>query len=265
MVAVFYERGETQCGIKSAVPSIRVVGPNVGEWKRMDLEIEWGFQAGTEKTDFDGRLESHVAMVGSVSPLVDDKGTTVTSVHAWQSRAAGDTRRGIVVPVLYAPNSRPGLDSRVTVWTKTAGFTLRLRDLEDGPILIPEHGVFVTKAGSGKTARQFAGELAAKNLKSICLMTRQHREATSWEEVMREVRLWTCPAGTVVPPFPQVEDPPMQVQLSDSRWTDAWRAASFQLKGKHMWGDLHLRWAELPMKWIWWVCTMRLPKCMNIS
>jgi hypothetical protein len=237
MVAVFYEEGKTP-GVKSAVPSIRVIGPSVGEWKRIALEIEWGFQAGTEKTDFDGRLESHVALVGSVSPLVDDKGTTVTGAHAWQSRAAGDARRGIVVPVLYAPSSRPGLDSRVTVWTKTAGFTLRLRDLEDGPILIPEHGVFVTKVGSGKTARQFSGELAAKNLKGVCRMTREHREAASWEEVMREVRLWTCPAGTVVPPLPKVEDPPMQVQLPDSRWNDAWRAASFQLKGKHMWGGL---------------------------
>ena len=55
---------------------------------------------------------------------------------------------------------------------------------------------------------------------------------------MQEVRLWTCPAGTAVPPFPKVEDPPMQVQLPDPRWTDAWRAASFQLKGKHMWGGL---------------------------
>ena len=33
---------------------------------------------------------------------------------------------------------------------------------------------------------------------------------------MREVRLWTCPAGTAVPPFPQVQDPPMQVQLPDA-------------------------------------------------
>ncbi|NLG34812.1 MAG: hypothetical protein GX548_05615, partial [Lentisphaerae bacterium] len=67
---------------------------------------------------------------------------------------------------------------------------------------------------------------------------REHREAASWEEVLREVRLWTCPEGTAVPRFPQVEDPPMRVDLPDSRWTDAWRAASFQLKGKHMWGGL---------------------------
>jgi hypothetical protein len=238
MVAVFCGEGNASGSPKSAVPNIRVTGPSMGTWRRMDLEIEWGFQAGTEKVEFDGRLESHVALVGPVSPLADDKTTKVTAPHSWQSPAAGDARRGIVVPLLYAPDSCPGLDSRVTVWTKTSGFTIRVRDLENGPILIPEHGVFVAKVGSGKTARQFASELAARNLKSICQMTREHREVASWEEVMREVRLWACPAGTVIPPPPQVEDPPMQVQLPDAGWTNAWRAASVQLKGKHMWGGL---------------------------
>jgi hypothetical protein len=252
MVAVFYEDGKNQAGTPNAVPSIGVTGPSVGEWKRMDLEVEWGFQAGTEKREFDGRLESHVALVGSVSPLADDKGTTMTAAHRWQSQDSGAARRGIVVPLLYGPQARPGLDSRITIWTTTTGFTFRPCDLEHGPILIrlpsfvcpnssaliPEHGIFVTKAGTGQTARQFALELAAQNLKSIRQMTHEHREAASWDEVMREVRLWTCPAGTVAPPFPQVEDPPMHVQLPDARWTDAWRGASFQLKGKHMWGGL---------------------------
>jgi len=30
----------------------------------------------------------------------------------------------------------------------------------------------------------------------------------------------------------------MQVHLSDGRWTDAWRVASHQLRGRHMWGGL---------------------------
>ena len=62
-----------QSGVKSAVPSIRVVGPSIGVWKRMDVEIEWGFQAGTKK-NFDGRLEPYVAMIGSVRPLAEDWG-----------------------------------------------------------------------------------------------------------------------------------------------------------------------------------------------
>ncbi len=232
MIAVFYE------GAEFAQPRIRVISPHMGVWQRMDVEIEWGFQAAAEKSDFDGRVETYLAMAGPVAALAEDPGTKVTDGHRWQSRAAGGGRRGIVVPLLYTPGGQPALDSRVTIWTQTAGFTFRVCDLEKGPILIPEHGVFVTKAGSGKTARQFAGELAAKNLKSICQRVREHREAASWEEVMQKVRLSTCPAGTPLPPFPAVEDPAMQVQLPDARWTDAWRAASFQLKGKHMWGGL---------------------------
>ena len=238
MVAVFCEAGKTENGIEIAAPAIRVIGPSMGVWERIDVEIEWGFEAGTEKSDFEGWVDSYVAMTGLVAPLAEDKGTMAIDGRRWQSRAAGGARRGVVVPLLYATGGRSGLDSRITVWTKTSGFTFRVCDLEKGPILIPEHGVFITKAGSGKTARRFAGELAAKNLKRIRQMVREHREAASWEEVMREVRLSTCPAGTVLPPFPEAGDPPMQVQVPDSGWTNAWRAASFQMKGKHMWGGL---------------------------
>ena len=69
-------------------------------------------------------------------------------------------------------------------------------------------------------------------------MTREHREAASWEEVMREVRLWTCPAGNggaAVSPGP---GPSHASGVARLRWTDAWRAATHQLRGKHMWGGL---------------------------
>jgi hypothetical protein len=239
MIAVFCDQGKTPHSSDSAVPSIRVTGPNLGAWKRMDVEIEWGFQPETEKAGFDGRLESFVALAGPVAPLAGDRGTATIGGSKWESRnKRGVKRRGIVVPLLYAPGSCPGLASRVTVWTKASGFTFRVSDLESGSILIPQYGVFVTKAGSGQTARQFSRELAARNLKSLRQLTREHREAASWNEVMQEVRLWTCPTGTVVSPFPRVDDPPMEVELPDPGWTAAWRAASFQLKGKHMWGGL---------------------------
>ncbi len=257
MVAVFCDEE------KAPVPGLRLISPTVGTWQRMDLEIEWGFQSGSEKTDLDGRLESDLSLMGAISPLANDRGTKVTGPQAWQSRRAGQGRRGIVLPLVYVPGDRrvldtpavtksilvdttgpgpevpkPTLDSRVTLWTRKGGVTFRPVDVEKGPVLIPEHGLFITKAGSGKTARQFTEELAARNLKSIRQLTREHREAASWEELMREARLWRCPAGTAVPPFPKVEDPPMQVQLSDARWTDAWRAAVNQLRGRHMWGGL---------------------------
>jgi hypothetical protein len=162
----------------------------------------------------------------------------VTGTSAWRSRIADDTRHGIVVPLVYAPDSRPGLDSRITIWTKTKGITIRLRDLENGPILIPQQGIFVAKAGSGTSSKGFSAELAAKNLKSVRQRVREHREAASWDEVLREVRLWRCPAGTAVPPFPPTPEPAMQVQLPDQRWVDMWRTATDQLRGRHMWGKL---------------------------
>ena len=263
MVAVFCDDEKTPAGGPCPVPVIRLISPTIGTWKRMDVEIEWGFQPGSEEAGFDGRLESDLSLIGQVSPLADDTGTTVTGPHAWQSSAEAGVRRGIALPLLYVPSDRraldtptvtasvlfdttapgppvpgPTLDSRVTLWTRTGGLTFRPLDLEKGPILIPEHGIFVTKAGSGVTARQFAADLAAKNLKSVRQLTREHREAVSWDELMREVRLWRCPEEPAVPPFPAVEDPPMQVQLSDARWTEAWRAASHQLRGQHMWGGL---------------------------
>lgn len=239
MVAVFYGDKAAPSDTALAIPTIRVTGPSIGPWKRTDVEIEWGFQPGAENAEFDGRLETHVAMIGQATPLADDKGTTVADGRSWKSKPAGDAaRRGIVVPLLYAPNSSPGLDSRVTVWTKSGGFTFRVSDLDNGPMLIPAQSVFVAKAGSGQTARQFVRELSAKNLKSIRQMTREHREAVSLSELMQEVRLWTCPTGTKLTPFPEVPDPAMQVQLPDPGWTDAWRSATHQLRGPHMWGGL---------------------------
>lgn len=241
MVAVFCEKdlgNVADKGQQPLVPGIRVMGPSIGTWQRMDVEVEWGFQGETEKSDFDGRLEPSVAIVGVLAPLAQDNGVTIKEGFRWRSAGCGSARRGIVVPLLYASGHRPGLDSRITVWTNRDGFTFRVGDLENGPIFIPERGVFVTKAGSGQTGRQFAADLASRNLKSIRQLTREHREASSWKELMQEVRLWTCPDGTVLTPFPEVEDPPMGVELPDAAWTAAWRAASFQLKGRHMWGGL---------------------------
>ena len=249
------------------IPELHVTGPNTGIWKRMDVEIEWGFAPGTEQARFDGWLEPSVAMLGPAAPLAGGKGTALSGRNAWRSRAVGKAeRRGIVVPVLYASGARPGLDSRITVRTKAGGFTVRISDLENGPVWMPDQGVFVAKAGGGQSARQFTAELAAKGLKSVRQMTREHREAESWKELMQEVRLWTCPDGTAVPAFPQVDDPPMQVEIGNSGtdcsipsstshakctqeelsslspnfpdWTAAWRAASNQLTGQHLWGGL---------------------------
>lgn len=230
MIAVFYAK-------TGVVPDIRVTGPNLGHWQRLDLELEWGFGAGAEKQAFDGRLEPYMALVGPIHPLATDRDTVVSGAQ-WQSPGREDQRRGLVVPLLYTSGSRPGLDSRLTVWSAAGDFTFRLSDLDQGPILIPSAGVLVTRAGSGQTAARFTRQLAARQSKSVRQQTREHREAGSWEEVMQEVRLWTCPEGTTLSPLPEVPLPPMQVELPDPGWIAAWNTAADQLTGAHMWGGL---------------------------
>jgi len=233
MVAVFCESAGSAT---PPVPDISVVGPDSVVWRRMDLEIEWGFQKETVGTDVDGRIEASVALLGPLASL--DKGTTITGDQAWRSRGGKAGRRGVSLSVLYASGIRPGLDSRITLWTSAGGTTIRLTDLDNGPVLIPRAGLFVTRAGSQQTARAFEKALAARKLKTARQMIREHREAVSWEEAFREVRLWRCPKDTPVPAFPAVPDPVMQVDVPDPRWVGMWGTATEQLRGKHMWGNL---------------------------
>ncbi|MHB0998418.1 MAG: hypothetical protein ACYC27_04150 [Armatimonadota bacterium] len=220
----------------ASVPDMKITGPETGSWDHMDIEIEWGFQSETEQKSFDGTAEPFVAMIESVKPL--DSGTDIMSRNRWKSKHDGNQRRGIAMSVLYAPDSVPGFDSRFTVKTGKTGFTFRLNDLKKGPIFIPNHGVYITKSGSDKFARQFVKELSEKNIKSYRQMTREHQEVQSWDELMKNVRFWQCPENTKVPPFPQVKDPAVYVSVPDQRWNDLWRTATDQLRGNHCWGML---------------------------
>ncbi|MCX6359424.1 MAG: hypothetical protein NT029_06455 [Armatimonadetes bacterium] len=233
MLAVF-----CAAGAPSAVPQLRLTSANVGAWKRTDVEIEWGFEGGSRTAQFGGRLEPSVALLGPIAPLEGDDGTLITTPGHWKSMPGSGARRGIQLPLLYAPDARAGLDSRVTIRTRGGGVTFSVKDLDKGPIYIPTHGLFITRAGSGVTAAEFIRDRAAAAPKSLRHMTREHREAASWDELMQQVLLWTCPPGATAAPFPAVSGSPMKVELSDERWSQAWRSAANQLTGEHMWGGL---------------------------
>lgn len=161
MVAVFVQpgRGDKQ---EHAVPQIRAYGPD--HWERMDVEIEWGFRPGTEHAEFDGRVEGFFGLVGQAAPLTADAGTTMTGPSAWKSHAGGKNRRGITLsvlrirPIIERDNNLPLFpyghprDTRLTVWTTSGSFTFLTRDLEQGPILAPEHGFFVRAANLAPAA-----------------------------------------------------------------------------------------------------------------
>jgi hypothetical protein len=243
MVAVFLDPAKASAGAKYGCPTIHLFPPN-RKWNTLDVEIEWGFQAGAEQAVFDGRIEAYGGYVTSVKPLAGDTGTTMTGADAWKSApAAGGARRGIVVSLLHPGRfgSRPRdrqpsispLDTRITLWTKGGNLTFLPDDVDFGPVLVPEHGMFIAKAGSGKTGRAFAAELAAKNPRSVLEVVRRHKETASCEEALRQIKLPNCKEGTELGPVESFEEPPetaMRVQTPDERWNDVWRRASWQLR-----------------------------------
>jgi hypothetical protein len=243
MVAVFLDPAKASAGAKYGCPTIHLFPPN-RKWIALDVEIEWGFQAGAEQAVFDGRIEAYGGYVKSVKPLAGDAGTTMTGADAWKSApAAGGGRRGIVVSLLHpgrfgsrVRDERPRispLDTRITLWTKGGNLTFLPDDANFGPVLVPEHGMFIAKAGSEKTGRAFGAELAAKNPKSVLQLVRAHPESKSCEEVLRQIKLPGCKEGTEIWPVKPFEEPPetaMRVQTPDERWNDAWRRSAWQVR-----------------------------------
>ncbi len=124
-------------------------------WKRMEVEIEWGFDDTTSASDYSGRIEAYDGIVDGVRPFAGDTGTTMKGPTEWQSVPVSSSRRGIRLGLCYLGTTR---DRRlwpynaeaddvartiVTVWTNAGSFSLLASDLEKGPILAPEYGFFV--------------------------------------------------------------------------------------------------------------------------
>ena len=161
-----YALNENTCGIvvsvvgaKNAseydVPAVRVLVADT--WKKMDIEIEWGFDQTTAKKDYSGRIESYDGMVAGLRPLDGDAHTSSTDLSSWQSIGKGSARRGIKASLLYMGTSKwrreqpfvtqPDDVARtiVTLWTKAGNFSFLAADLENGPILAPEYGFFIRR------------------------------------------------------------------------------------------------------------------------
>ena len=252
MVAVFFDPSKAPAGAKYGSPTIHLYVPNA-KWKALDVEIEWGFKEGAQQAAFDGRIEAYGGYVKSVKPLPEDKGTTMAGDDAWRS-PPGKGRRGIAVSLLYPGRFGPQrsispLDTRITLWTKAGNMTFLPDDVNSGPILVPEHGVFIANAGSGKTGQAFAAELATKKPRSVLEVVRRHKETASCEEALRQIRLPGCKEGTEIGPIKLFEEPPagtMDVQVPDSRLNDAWRRSTWQLR-MHRGGWQGLSFEAAPM------------------
>jgi hypothetical protein len=137
------------------VPAAKVLVADL--WKKMDLEIEWGFDPATLDKDYSGRIETYDGQAGGLHPLDGDVTTTATESSSWRSVGKGSIRRGLKASLLYIGTakwrrvqpftSQPDDVARtiVTLWTKAGNFSFLAADLENGPILAPEYGFFVRR------------------------------------------------------------------------------------------------------------------------
>jgi len=137
------------------VPAMRVLVAET--WKKMDVEMEWGFDPTAVGRDYSGRVETYDGLVAGLRPLEGDESTTTIEPNSWRSSGKGSVRRGVKFSLLYMGSSRwrpvqPFTSQQddvartiVTLWTKAGNFSFLAADLENGPILAPEYGFFARR------------------------------------------------------------------------------------------------------------------------
>ena len=217
-------------------PSVCAFAPDL--WKRMDLEIEWGFDKTTSAADYSGRIEAYDGIVGHVRPLAGDAGTTLKGPQRWRSMSVGNGRRGVSLGLLYLGTSKDRKTwpynaeqedvarTIVTVWTNAGNFSFLASDLEKGPILAPEYGFLVrTAADSGaRTAAEYVKELAAKDLKTTRQRVREHAEQT-WDGAVGAMY-----PGATLPPIPKPPfEPPMKVEVPSEKLSAQWNLGAWHM------------------------------------
>lgn len=235
------------------VPTVQAFTPDL--WKRMDLEIEWGFDKAEAAADYSGRIEAYDGIVDRVRPLAGDAGTIMKGPDQWRSAPILDGRRGVSLRLLYMGtsnvrklwpyNSEPEDVARtiITVWTKSGNFSFLASDLEKGPILAPEYGFFVRPvqisasapqstnvsppfqlASRATTARQFIQELTARNLNTVRQRVRQNPEQT-WDGAVGAMF-----PGQTLPAIPKPElATPMKIEVPCAKLSAQWNLGAWHL------------------------------------
>ncbi|MCX6872306.1 MAG: hypothetical protein NTW21_00630 [Verrucomicrobia bacterium] len=172
------------------VPQVRVLVEAV--WKKMEVEIEWGFEKTNAEKDYSGRIETYDGVVAGLRPIMGDAGTAVIDARSWRSTGKGADRRGMKFDLLYMGTSRwrkvrPFTSQQedvartiVTLWTQAGNFSFLAADLENGPILAPEYGFFVRRAAEPPSQPAAALPVAGIPLTTKMLSIAGSAELLGW-------------------------------------------------------------------------------------
>ena len=236
------------------VPVVRAFTPDV--WKKMDMEIEWGFdksdgRAGIQRTHRGVRRDR-----GPREPLADDAGTALKGSGQWRSAAIVRRPARREAEPLYQGRSRyrkvwpyngePEDVARTIVPSGQSPET-SLPGVGSGERADPRPGVRLLRAcgqyfnagvaicgttrrrrskwrSKADSAKEFIEELAAKNLTTIRQRTRRHPEQT-WEGAVGAMF-----PGKTLPAIPKPEfEPPMKVDVPCEKLTAQWKLGAWHI------------------------------------
>jgi hypothetical protein len=231
-------------GAERDVPAVRAL--TSAFWKRMAIEIEWGFVPSTAGKDYSGRIETYDGVASKLLPLTGDAVTTLESSDSWRSVDKGTFRRGVKLELLYMGDSKwrlsqPFTSQRgdvartiVTLWTKAGNFSFLAADLENGPIYAPEFGFFIRRTSNpgippwisrAANAQEYISEIADSKLSTIRQKIRTHEEQT-WEGAV------TAMCGANLRPHPKPPagwEPLMKVEVPSERLMAQWNLGAWHL------------------------------------
>ena len=97
------------------VPAVKVLVADL--WKKMDLEIEWGFDPATLDKDYSGRIGIYDGHLGGLYSLEGDVTSAATDSSSWRSVGKGSARRGLKASLLYIGTAK---------WRRVQPFTSQL-------------------------------------------------------------------------------------------------------------------------------------------
>ncbi len=219
-----------------SVPAISVYGE--AKWKKMNVEIEWGYDASNEQKDYSGYIEAYDGIVDKLSPLRRDRITKIKENNAWTSAENARNSRGISFQLNYIGTTvkrkiipyisqQEDVDRTiVTLWTKAGNFSFLAADLEKGPIYAPEYNVFIKKAGTSTNAKEYIN--ATAHLKTVREKIRTNKEQTTHHalEGILKVKVDTLAPFPKAPPEFEAK---MKINIPDKILNEQWNITAWHL------------------------------------
>lgn len=181
---------------------------------------------GSQNVPLNGRVEGFRCALGKIEPLEQGNGMIPAGEHHWREKPDAPTsgkRRGIRLAAHLLTDQSQAM---ISLWTSAGNCGVRMADLDQGPILVPSLGLYITKPGS-VPVRKFKSDLAAKKLTTV----RQLANESPEESYMSAMTRVFGENARKLPDFPQPPyEPVMQIDVPEKQWVAQWRLGAWHLQ-----------------------------------